>query len=97
MCSTSCSVRRRYDCSTTPTAFPNSGWNVLLNSCSVRSVYSDCSMSIRTNEPCAWAFAMMARRFSMHSRSSMSRPICVSLSETLASAPAALMRSSVSR
>src|SRR5205814_367424 len=97
ICSTSCSVRRRYDCSTTPTVFPNSGWNVRLNSCRVRSAYSDCSMSMRTNEPYVWARAMMARRLSTHSRSSMSSPIWVSLSETFAAAPAARMRSSVSR
>src|SRR5207244_9758589 len=51
-------------------------------------------MSIRTKEPCACARAMMARMLSMHCASSRSRPIWVSLTETLASAAAALIRSS---
>src|SRR5438094_2753851 len=54
-------------------------------------------MSIRTKEPYAFARAMMARMFSTHTASSVSRPIWVSFTETLASAPATLIRSSVSR
>src|SRR5213593_1824761 len=54
-------------------------------------------MSIRTNDSKLLAFAMIARTFARHSASSMSSPICVSFSETFASAPAARIRSSVSR
>src|SRR6266513_523293 len=54
-------------------------------------------MSMRTNDPSSRALAMIARRFSTHSLSSMASPIWVSFTETFASAPAWRMRSSVSR